>query len=224
MIPSSAIVSLPSTVTARGAAETLRRTGRSRIPIYAANRDDIIGILLGKDLWELMVEKEDPDSVIPARVVRPAYFVPETSNAFQLIGDLRGNRTQMAIVLNEYGGVAGLVTLEDLIEQLVGPIDDEHDIPTPNDPITALGGSRFEVDATLPLELLNDRFDLRLPTEEDFQSVGGLAFHSLGRLPEPGATFRYDGVEFTILEVRDHAIGRVMIDLHPVTSNASPVE
>ncbi len=221
MIPSSAIVSLPSAVTARAAAETLRRTGRSRIPIFGANRDDIIGILLGKDLWELMVGNEDPDSVIPARVVRPPFFVPETCNAFQLIDELRGNRTQMAIVLDEYGGVAGLVTLEDLLEQLVGPIDDEHDIPTPADPIKALGGSRFEVDATLPLELLNDRFDLRLPTEEDFQTVGGLAFQALGRLPEPGATFRYDGVEFTILEVHDHAIGRVMIDLQPVTSNAN---
>ena len=221
MIPSSAIVSLPSTVTARAAAETLRRTGRSRIPIFGANRDDIIGILLGKDLWDLMIENEDPDSVIPARVVRPPFFVPETCNAFQLIDELRGHRTQMAIVLDEYGGVAGLVTLEDLLEQLVGPIDDEHDIPTPADPIKALGGSRFEVDATLPLEVLNDRFDLRLPTGEDFQTVGGLAFHALGRLPEPGATFRYDGVEFTILQVHDHAIGRVMIDLQPVTSNAN---
>jgi len=147
--------------------------------------------------------------------------VPETCNAFQLIDELRGNRTQMAIVLDEYGGVAGLVTLEDLLEQLVGPIDDEHDIPTPADPIMALGGSRFEIDATLPLELLNDRFDLRLPTEEDFQTVGGLAFHALGRLPEPGATFRYDGVEFTILDLHDHAIGRVMIDLQPVTSHSN---
>ncbi len=183
MIPSSAIVSLPSTVTARAAADTLRRTGRSRIPLFGANRDDIIGILLGKDLWDLMVENEDPDSVIPARVVRPAFFVPETCNAFQLVNDLRKNRTQMAIVLDEYGAVAGLVTLEDLLEQLVGPIDDEHDIPTPADPIKPLGDSRFEVDATLPLELLNDRFDLRLPTDEDFQTVGGLAFQALGACP-----------------------------------------
>jgi CBS domain containing-hemolysin-like protein len=221
MIPSSAIVSLPSTVTAHAAAETFRRTGRSRIPIFGANRDDIVGILIGKDLWDLMVEHEDADSVIPARIVRPAFFVPETCDAFQLIDELRGNRTQMAIVLDEYGGVAGLITLEDLLEQLVGPIDDEHDVPTPADPIKALGGSRFEVDATLPLEVLNDRFDLRLPTEEDFQTLGGLAFHALGRLPEQGATFRYDGVEFTILDLHDHSIGRVMIDLQPVASNSN---
>jgi CBS domain containing-hemolysin-like protein len=224
MIPSSTIVSLPSTVTARSAAETLLRTGRSRVPVFGANRDDVIGILFGKDLWELMLGGLDPHSVLPARVLRPPFFVPETANAFQLIDELRRNRTQMAIVLNEYGGVAGLVTLEDLLEQLVGPIDDEHDEPTPADPIKPLGGSRFEVDATVPLELLNDRFDLRLPTDEDFQTVGGLALHALGRLPEPGATFRQDGIEFTIMEVHDRAIGHVVLDLHPVISSASGVQ
>ena len=218
MVPEAAIVSLPATVTAQAAAETLRRTGRSRIPIFGANRDDILGILIGKDLWDQMVETQDPDSVVPARLIRPAFCVPETCNAFQLIEDLRGNRTQMAIVLNEYGAVAGLVTLEDLLEQLVGPIDDEHDVPTPADPITALGGTRFEVDAALPLEVLNSRFDLHLPTEEEFQTVGGLAMHALGRLPEKGATFRHDGIEFTILDVRDHSIRRVMLDFQPAGS------
>ena len=145
--PAAAIVSLAATVTAEAAAETFRKTGRSRIPIFGANRDDIVGILLGKDLWDKMLEADEPDSVVPAKLVRPAFCVPESRNAFQFIQDLRGNRTQMAIVLDEYGGVAGLVTLEDLLEQLVGPIDDEHDIPTPADPITPLGDSRYEVDA-----------------------------------------------------------------------------
>ena len=218
MVPEPAIVSLPATVTAHAAAETLRKTGRSRIPIYGSNRDDILGILIGKDLWDRMVEAQDPDSVIPAMLIRPAFCVPETCNAFQLIEDLRGNRTQMAVVLNEYGALAGLVTLEDLLEQLVGPIDDEHDIPTPADPITALGGTRFEVDAALPLEVLNTRFDLHLPTEEDFQTVGGLAMHALGRLPEKGATFRHGDLEFTVLDVRDHSIRRVMLDFQSAES------
>ena len=192
MIPSSAIVSLPSTVTAHEAAETLRRTGRSRIPIFGANRDDIVGILIGKDLWERMVDSDDPESVVPAQLVRPAYCVPETCNAFQVIEELRGNRTGMAIVLNEYGAVAGLVTLEDLLEQLVGPIDDEHDVPAPTDPIRPLEGSRFDVDASLPLEVLNERLGLHLPTEEEFQTIGGLALHALGRLPEDGEKFRHE--------------------------------
>jgi CBS domain containing-hemolysin-like protein len=113
--------------------------------------------------------------------------------------------------------VAGLITLEDLLEQLVGPIDDEHDVPAAADPIQSLGGSRFEVDATLPIDVLNDRFDLHLPTEGEFQTVGGLAFHALGRLPEQGATFRQDGIEFTVLEVQEHSIRKVMIDLQPVS-------
>ena len=221
MIPSMAIVSLPANVTAQAAAETFRKTGRSRIPLYGANRDDIVGILLGKDLWEKMLEADDPDSVVPAKLVRPAFRVPETRNAFQLIQDLRGNRTQMAIVLDEYGAVAGLVTLEDLLEQLVGPIDDEHDVPTPADPITPLSDSRFEVNATLPLDVLNERLDLHLPTEEDFQTVGGLAFHVLGSLPERGATFRFNGAEFTILDVHDHSIRKMMIDLQPAATASS---
>ena len=217
MIPSTAIISLPSTVTARAAALTFRESGRSRIPLFGANRDDIVGILIAKDLLDRMIEANDPDTVVPASLVRPAFCVPETCSALQLIEDLRRHRTQMAIVLDEYGAVAGLITLEDLLEQLVGPIDDEHDVPAAADPIQPLGGSRFEVDATLPIDQLNEHFGLHLPTEEDFQTVGGLALHALGRLPEQGATFRQDGVEFTILEVQEHSIRKVMIDLQPVS-------
>jgi CBS domain containing-hemolysin-like protein len=218
MIPSSSIVSLPSSVSANTASLIFRESGRSRIPLYGANRDDIVGILLGKDLWEKMIEADNPDEVIPSKLIRPAFCIPETCNAFQLIQDLRGNRTQVAIVLDEYGAVAGLVTLEDLLEQLVGPIDDEHDVPTPADPVKPLGGSKFEVDAALPLEALNERFDLHLPTEGEFQTVGGLAFQALGRLPEEGTSFRQDGIEFTILHVRDHSIRKVLIDLQPANT------
>lgn len=224
MIPSSSIVSLPSTVTALEAAETLRKTGRSRIPLFGANRDDIVGILIGKDLWEQMVDSDEPESIVPAQLVRPAYCVPETCNAYRVIEELRGNRTGMAIVLDEYGAVAGLVTLEDLLEQLVGPIDDEHDIPTQADPIRPLEGSRFDVDASLPLEVLNDRLGLHLPTEEEYETIGGLALHTLGHLPEDGDKFRQNGIEFTVLNVREQAIRRILIDLEPqppATSNGA---
>ena len=109
--------------------------------------------------------------------------MPETKNASDLLNELRARRSQIAIVLDEYGGVAGLVTLEDLLEALVGPIDDEHDVPTPEDPVVPLGGSRYEVDAAVPLEEINDRLGLHLPTDGDFQTVGGFAFNALGRLP-----------------------------------------
>ena len=131
------------------------------------------------------------------------------------MNELRARRSQIAIVLDEYGGVAGLVTLEDLFEALVGPIDDEHDVPTPEDPVVPLGGSRYEVDATVGLEEINDRLGLRLPTDGDFLTLGGFAFNALGRLPSPGETFRAEGVEFTVVEVADHAIRRVQLEIVP---------
>jgi CBS domain containing-hemolysin-like protein len=215
MTPRSAIVTLPASVSADAAARAFRETGRSRIPLYGENRDDILGILYAKDLFAQMTDPDGPDAVVPRTLIRPAHFVPETKNAFDLLEEFRAERTQIAIVLDEYGGVAGLITLEDLVEELVGPIEDEHDAPPPADPLSPLGDSRYEVDATLELEQLNERLGLRLPTDGDFLTVGGLAFHALGRVPEPGASFRYAGVEFTVVEVADHAIRRVRIDLHP---------
>src|SRR5262249_24773941 len=171
MTPRPLIVSLPSTVSADEAAACFRQTGLSRLPIFGANHDDIVGILYAKDLFARMTEARDFQAVIPRKLVRPAYFVPETKNAFELLEELRIQRRQIAIVLDEYGGVAGLVTLEDLLEQLVGPIDDEHDVPTAADPIRELGESRFEVDATLPVEELNGRLGLHLPTNGEFLTV-----------------------------------------------------
>jgi CBS domain containing-hemolysin-like protein len=215
MTPRSAMLTLPATATAREAARALADSGFSRIPLFGENRDDIIGILYAKDLFPKMTESDDSDSVVPRKLARPTLFVPESKNAQELLEEFRARRVQMAIALDEFGGVAGLVTLEDLLEELVGPIDDEHDEPTPSDPIVALGGSRYEVDATMPLEDLNERLGLHLAKDADYLTIGGLAFDALGRLPEPGTSFRRDGIEFTILEVAEHSIRRLRLDLHP---------
>jgi magnesium and cobalt transporter len=111
--------------------------------------------------------------------------------------------------------VAGVVSLEDLLEELVGPIDDEHDVPPPANPVRDLGRSRFEVDASLSLEDLNERLDLQLPTDAEFQTVGGLVFHELGRLPAKGDSVSAFGLTFTVIEVSDHTIRRLVIDLAP---------
>lgn len=219
MTPRTSIVALPATVTAREAARVFRETGKSRIPLYGENRDDVVGILYAKDLFPPMTDADDPDAdVVPRRLARKPHCVPETKNAYEMLQEFRTRRTQIAIVLDEYGGVAGLVTLEDLIEDLFGAIDDEHDEPTPADSVIPLGGSRYEVDAALPVEDLNERLGLRLPTEEDFLTVGGFVIHALGRLPEPGASFRRDGVEFRIVAVADHSIRRVRLDLQPAAA------
>src|SRR5262249_31683364 len=152
------------------------------------------------DLFPRMTDPEGPEVVNPRDLVRPAHCVPETKNAYELLDEFRSRRTQIAIVLDEYGSVAGLITLEDLLEELVGAIDDEHDVPSQADPLVALDASRYEVDATVELEQLNERLALRLPTEGDFLTIGGLALHALGRVPEPGSKFQFSGVEFTVVE------------------------
>ena len=222
MTPRSAIVTLPSSVSANTAAQTFRETGRSRIPVFGENRDDIIGILYAKDLFPRMTDPDGPDAISPRALVRPAHCVPETKNAYDLLEEFRTRRTQIAIVLDEYGSVAGLITLEDLLEELVGTIDDEHDVPSRPDPLISLGGTRYEVDATVDLEQLNERLTLRLPTDGDFLTIGGLAFHALGRVPEPGVKFQFSGIEFTVVEVVDHAIRRVRLDLQPREAVGSP--
>jgi CBS domain containing-hemolysin-like protein len=219
MTPRSSITALSAGSSAREAARTFIDSGLSRIPLYGEHRDDIVGVLYAKDLFARMAEVVETGSpIVPRKLARPALFVPESKNATELLEELRRQRVQLAIVLDEYGGVAGLISLEDLLEEIVGPIDDEHDIPTPEDPVISLGGSLYEVDASLPLEDLNERLDLDLPTDGDYQTVGGLAFDTLGRVPDPGATFRVGRVEFTVLEVVDHSIRRLRLDLRPARS------
>jgi CBS domain containing-hemolysin-like protein len=218
MTPRSAMVALPATTAAREAARLFATSGRSRVPLFGEHRDDILGVLYAKDLFPLLIDGPDGPKVNLRKLARPAMFVPESKNAAQMLQEFRSSRVQIAVVLDEYGGVAGLVTMEDLMEELVGPIDDEHDVPTPADSVRPLGDSRYEVDATLPIDELNERLNLNLPTDVDYETVGGLAFDALGRLPEPGATFRREGVEFRVLEVADHSIRKLSLDLQPAAA------
>jgi CBS domain containing-hemolysin-like protein len=215
MTPRSSIVSLASTVSASEAAATFRRTGLSRVPVFEESRDDIVGVLYAKDLFARMTESRVPSAVSPRDLVRPVLFVPESKNAYELLGELRRDRTHFAVILDEYGSVAGLVTLEDLLEELVGPIDDEHDMPSPAELLRDLGGSRYEVEATLSLEDLNERLALQLPTDGEFQTIGGLVFHELARLPRKGDQVTTIGARFTVVDVSEHTIRRLLIDLAP---------
>ncbi len=212
MIPRANMLVLPAHVTANDAARAFIDSGFSRIPLFGEHRDDIVGILFVKDLFARMIFAADPAAVSPRKLARPPMFVPETKNAHDLLNEFRIERVQIAIVLDEYGGVAGLVTLEDLLEALVGKIDDEHDRPSAGDPILPLGGSRYEVDAAVTIEDLNERLGLHLATDEDYDTVGGLAFTTLGRVPEPGATFCREGIDFTILAVKGRAIRRLRLE------------
>lgn len=222
MTPRAALLSLSVSTTASEAAAAFARSGYSRIPLFAETRDDIVGVLYAKDLYASMLSAAvDPGKSVQLRkLIRTPLYVPESKNALELLAEFQTRHIQIAIVLDEYGGVAGLITLEDLLEELVGDIVDEHDVPNAEDPVKQLGESLYEVDATLPIEELNEMLKLHLPTDADFSTIGGLAFSTLGHLPEPGTTFRREGIEFTILRVEGRSIRRMQVDLHP----SEPVE
>jgi CBS domain containing-hemolysin-like protein len=222
MTPRSSLVILPATATVAEAARAFIASGRSRIPLYGESRDDIVGILYFKDLISELVEGRDPAAALARGLARPSFWVPETKNAAELLDELRQKRVQIAIILDEFGALAGAVTIEDLIEVIIGPIDDEHDIPTPDDEIVRLADDTYQVDGATALEDLNDRLDLKLPTDEDYQTVGGLAFNALGRLPRQGDTFTAHGIAFTVLEVCDHSIRLIRLDLRPDPGAQAP--
>lgn len=215
MTPRASMIALPVSTTGSEAARAIVASGHSRIPLFGENRDDIVGLLYAKDLFSALLDGGTLDSIRPRRLARQPLRVPETKRASDLIDEMRRARVHLAIVLDEYGGVAGVVSLEDLFEEVVGPIDDEYDTPTPDDPLVTVNPDQYEVDASMSLEDLNDRLDLDLPTDADYQTIGGFAFNALGRLPEPGVSFVDRGVEFTIVEVGDHSIRRIRIDLKP---------
>ena len=215
MIPRSSVVLLPIGTAPREVARLLVGSGHSRIPLYKDDRDDIVGILYAKDLLAELVGGTPLDEVRIAALLRPPFRIPETKGASELLDEMKIRRIHLAIVVDEYGGVAGLISLEDLLESIVGSIDDEHDIPKDEDGIVTVGEGLFEVIAAMSLETLNERLGLDLPTDADYQTIGGFAFNALARLPEPGATFHERGIEFTVVDVVDHSIRRLRIDLNP---------
>jgi CBS domain containing-hemolysin-like protein len=193
--------------------------GFSRLPVYAGNVDDIVGIAYAKDL--IRAEREGRGGAPVRQCTRPAPFVPETKRVSRLMREMQEHKHHQAIVVDEYGGTAGLVTLEDLIEELVGEIVDEYDVEEP--PVQRLGDGDVSVTARLPVDELNEILDADLP-EGDWDTVGGLLFNVLGRIPVEGEAVDVDGLRLVAERVQGHRIGRIRINRHaqavpPVAGN-----
>jgi magnesium and cobalt transporter len=171
-------------------------SGHSRFPVIGEDRDQVIGILLAKDLLRYYAEKQPGDFDI-REVVRPAVFVPESKRLNVLLKEFRKNRHHMAIVVDEYGGVAGLVTIEDVIEQIVGDIADEFDVEE-DQPIRRLGEREFTVRALTRIDEFNDYFSARF-SDQEFDTIGGLVANAFGRLPRRGESVRIGELDFRVL-------------------------
>ena len=183
-------------------------SGHSRFPVVGENRDEVAGILLAKDLLRFYAENGQARFDI-RECLRPAVFIPESKRLNVLLKEFRANRNHMAVVVDEYGGVSGLITIEDVIEQIVGDIDDEHDI-VEDVYIQRESDSRFRVRALTRIEDFNEYFDCEL-SDEDYDTIGGLILHELGRLPRRGETLAYSGFDFKVLRADRRRIDIVQV-------------
>jgi CBS domain containing-hemolysin-like protein len=180
--------------------------GLSRLPVHDGNVDDIVGVAHTKDLIRAEREGRGHDPV--ATAVRPAHFVPETKRVARLMREMQDLKYHLAVVVDEYGGTAGVVTLEDLIEELVGEIVDEYDVEEP--PVLPLDHGEFSVSARLAVDEVGELVDARLPTGE-WDTVGGLLFNELGRVPVEGESVEVNGLTLVAERVEGNRIGRIRI-------------
>ncbi len=216
MIPRIEISSAPFDASLGEIIKLVAECGHTRILIHKENIDQIVGILHAKDLLKLW--GEDPYTVIPAEILRKPYFVPENRLLSDLLRDLKERKNHLAVVTDEYGGTAGIVTIEDILEEIVGDIQDEHDNDLPL--VTRLDQDRFLVDARLEAEKLEEDFGVKLP-EADFESVGGFIIHLLGRIPDSGETFSFENLDITIQSADQRKINKVLIQRKPPPSEPS---
>jgi CBS domain containing-hemolysin-like protein len=170
------------------------RSGFSRVPVIGEDLDDVIGVAYLKDVTKRVFDKHEAESIERIEtVMRPSFYVPDSKPADELLRDMQANRTHVAIVVDEYGGTAGLVTIEDLLEEIVGEITDEYDDEP--DGVERLAGGAVRVSSRLDIEELGELFDVDLE-DEDIETVGGLMAKHLGRVPIPGAEVECEGLLF----------------------------
>jgi CBS domain containing-hemolysin-like protein len=188
-------------------------SGHSRIPIWEDSPDNIIGMLHTRELLTELSRK-DADRPDLRTLLRAPFFVPESKSVQKLLREFQQTRTHMALVTNEFGGVAGLVTIEDVLEEIVGEIADEHDEDTA-DGFRIIDDGIAEARAQVRLEEVNERLNLQLPEEADFETIGGLVFHLAGRIPSVGEAFESDGVRLQVLGATRRRIDWVRIERLP---------
>ena len=180
-------------------------TAHSRFPVYDGERENIIGILLAKDLLKL---QRAPEYNIRA-LLRPAVFVPESKGLNDLLREFRGNRNHLAIVIDEFGRVAGLITIEDVLEQIVGEIEDEFDIAEDEGDIFGLADRTYRVSGDTPIERVEDAFGVKLVESEqdqEFDTIGGLIAHEMGHVPNRGEQHGRAGLNFVVLHTKGGAV------------------
>lgn len=215
MVHRTDMVSLPADAEEDEILSAIRQSGLSRFPVYGSDVDDIVGVLSTRDY---LLNFHQPSPLPLGELLRPAYFVPETVSADVLFRDMQGKKTHLALVVDEYGGTSGLVTLEDLLEELVGNIYDEFD-PQEEQEIIALDDGRWRVSGSADLEELAEAMGLALPEEEerDYDTLGGLVFSQLSVIPEDGSRPLVEalGLRIQVEELCDRRVEWALVEKLP---------
>jgi len=201
--------------------EKILKDGLSRVPVFENTLDNIVGILHAKDLLANLGTPETPVQL--RQVMRPAYFVPRTKPLRDLLREFRLQQVHMAVVLDEYGGTSGLVTTEDILEEIVGDIADEYEHPQAQE-IKRLDDHTVEIDARMNITDLNRLLDLHLPEDQNYQTVGGFMIYTLGTIPAKGETLAHETLTFTVLDAEPRRIKRLKLQLPlPDPDDQTPV-
>ncbi len=208
MTPRTDIVAVEVNSDLQKVVETITSAGHTRVPVYEENIDNIIGLVYAKDLLGEIGKTGEQFKLRDK--IRDAYFVPESKPLRALLHEFQNQKLHIAVVLDEYGGTAGIVTLEDILEELVGEITDEYE-ETPPEPIKKIDQNTIEADARTYIDDLNDQLELNLPEDEDYETIGGFVFSRLGYIPKTGENFDYENLKFTIASAEARRIKRIRI-------------
>jgi magnesium and cobalt transporter len=203
MVPRSQMVVVDQNAPLREFLPIVIDSQHSRFPVIGENRDEIIGILLAKELLRFNFSKDEKFNF--KSVLRPAIFIPESKRLNDLLKEFRLNRNHMAIIVDEYGGISGLVTIEDVLEQIVGEIEDEYDIEDIRTFIRRLNDNVFTVKALTPIEKFNEYFQTHF-SDENFDTIGGVVMQQFGRLPKKGDNIQIENCAFKVLHADNRRI------------------
>ena len=218
MVPRPDVVAIPIDLPPTEALQAVLQSPYTRYPVYRDSLDDVVGILHVRDLIEAMYD-HGIETVDLEQLVRPAYMVPETKDLAALLTEFRRTNQHLAVVLDEYGSVEGIVTLEDLLEEIVGEIEDEFDLP--DETVERIDENTIRIDGTFPIDDFNEEFRVELPIE-DYHTIAGFVFGQLGRGAEPGDEVTYDGVVFHVESVVGQRIDRLRVTFKPWERRPEP--
>lgn len=210
MIPRTEMVAVSSQATVEEILESIRLHGHTRMPVYQGNIDNIVGVMNVKDLLKFWSKPLGENDIL--QVLRKPYYIPETKNTHILLHELRQRKHHMAIVIDEYGGTSGLVTLEDLIEEIVGEIHDEHD--SREGRIVPLADGFYLLDGRVEIEEIEEHFQVKLPRGK-YETVSGLILHHIMRIPEPGETIVIEPFEIVIESADERTIRKIRMRKTP---------